>query len=160
MRTATLDLYINITHNTGTATLDSNKHHPQQEDCNAWFVQTSSTTWGLQHLICTQKWPTTWGLCCADSPISAVLHTHNKYGCRQRQSTGPQRETGSVVDRRQPGEELWKRKWRRWSTAGSPSRGWPVTDRGGRASLLPYMPAGMTGSHDVMMQTQTQLEAV
>ena len=50
------------------------------------------------------------------------------------QSTGPQREGGSVVDQRQPGEELWKRKWRTWTTAGAPSRGWPVTDRDGGAS--------------------------
>ena len=28
----------------------------------------------------------------------------------------------------------------RWTTAGAPSRGWPVTDRGGGASLLPLMP--------------------
>ena len=29
-----------------------------------------------------------------------------------------------------------------WTTAGAPSRSWPVTDRGEEASLLPYMPAG------------------
>ena len=46
-----------------------------------------------------------------------------------------------------PGEELWKRKWRRWTTAGAPSRGWSVTDRGGGASLLPYPPAGVTGGN-------------
>ena len=61
------------------------------------------------------------------------------------QSTGSKTESGSMVDWRQPGEELWKWKWRRWTTAGAPSRGWPVTDRGGGASLLPYTPAGMTG---------------
>ena len=34
------------------------------------------------------------------------------------------------------------------TTAGaSPSRGWPVTDRGGGASLLPYTPTGMKGSN-------------
>ena len=38
---------------------------------------------------------------------------------------------------RQPGEELWKRRWRTWTTAGAPSRDWPVTDRGEGASLLP-----------------------
>ena len=30
---------------------------------------------------------------------------------------------------------------------GAPSRGWPVTDRDGGASLLPYMPTGVTGSN-------------
>ena len=35
------------------------------------------------------------------------------------------------------------------SQLGAPSRGWPVTDRGGGgASLLPYTPPGMTGSDD------------
>ena len=34
------------------------------------------------------------------------------------------------------------------TTAGAPSRGWPETDRGGRASLLPNMPAGVMGSGD------------
>ena len=33
---------------------------------------------------------------------------------------------------------------------GAPSRGWPVTDRGGGASLLPYTPAGLTGSDDAI----------
>ena len=65
------------------------------------------------------------------------------------QSTGPQRESGSVVAWRQPGEELWKQKWRTWTTAGAPSIGWWVTDRGGVASLLPYTPAGMTGSNQL-----------
>ena len=64
---------------------------------------------------------------------------------RQR-SIGPQKESGSVVDWRQPGKELWKRKWRTWTTDGASSRGWPVTDRGGGASLLPSTPAGVTGS--------------
>ena len=63
------------------------------------------------------------------------------------QSAGPQRESGRVVDWRQSGEELWKRKWRRWTTAGAPSRGWPVTDRGGGALLLSYTPTGVTGSN-------------
>ena len=43
-----------------------------------------------------------------------------------------------------------KQKWRTWTTAGAPSRGWPMTDRCGRASLLPYMPAGVMGSNDWM----------
>ena len=59
---------------------------------------------------------------------------------------GPQWESGSVVDQRQPGEELWKQKWRRRTTAGTPSRGWLVTDRGGGASLPPYTSADVTGS--------------
>ena len=63
------------------------------------------------------------------------------------QSTGHQRERESVVDRRQPGEELWQRKWRTWTTAGAPSRGWPVTDTVGGASLLPCTPTGVTGSN-------------
>ena len=63
-------------------------------------------------------------------------------------STGPQRESGSVVDWRQPGKELRKQKWRRWTTAGAPSNGWPVTDRGGGALLVPYMSAGVRGSDD------------
>ena len=46
---------------------------------------------------------------------------------------------GSVVDWTQPGEELWKQKWRTWTKAGAPSRGWPVTDRDEGASLLPYI---------------------
>ena len=36
-----------------------------------------------------------------------------------------------------------------WPAAAAPSRGWPVTDRGGGASsLLPYTPAGVTASDD------------
>ena len=37
---------------------------------------------------------------------------------------------------------------RTWTAAGASSRGWPVTARGGGASLLPYTPAGMMGSDD------------
>ena len=61
------------------------------------------------------------------------------------QCTGPQRESGSVVDRRQPGEELCADMK---NTAGTTSRGWLMTDRGGGASLLPYTPAGVTVSDD------------
>ena len=46
-------------------------------------------------------------------------------------------------------EELCEQKWRTWITAGAPSRGWPVTDRGGGASLLPCKPAGVTGSKKI-----------
>ena len=45
-------------------------------------------------------------------------------------------------------KNMGKRKWRRWTTAGAPSGGWPVTDRGGGASLLPHTTAGGTGSGD------------
>ena len=78
------------------------------------------------------------GTCCARTPTPSP----------KLQSTGPQRESASVVDRRQPGEELWKRKWRTWTTAGAPSRGWPETVRGQGALLLPSTPAGVTGSKD------------
>ena len=76
------------------------------------------------------------GTCCTRMPTPSP----------KSQSTGPQKESGSVVDWRQPVEELWKQKWRRWTTAGAQARGWPVTDRGGGASLLPYSPAGVMGS--------------
>ena len=41
-----------------------------------------------------------------------------------------------------------KTKTRIGTTAGAPSKGWPVTDRGGGALLLPYMQAGMMGSKE------------
>ena len=41
-----------------------------------------------------------------------------------------------------------EKKNKTWTTAGAPSRGWPVTDRDGGASFLPYTSAGVTGSGD------------
>ena len=70
----------------------------------------------------------------------ALDWAHAAQGCQvHHQSCNP-------LDPRGKAEELWKRKWRRWTTPEAPSRGWPMTDRDGRASLLPYMPAGVTGS--------------
>ena len=46
--------------------------------------------------------------------------------------------------------QIWIKKKKKsylgYSKDNTLSRGWPVTDRGGRASLLPYTPAGVTGS--------------
>ena len=39
-------------------------------------------------------------------------------------------------------------KWRTWTTAGAPSRGWPVVHSGGGTSLQCYTPAGVTGSNE------------
>ena len=67
--------------------------------------------------------------------------------CRQHRDTAGRHQNGngiwlagSVVfdcaaSRRHPGEELWKQKWRTWTTAGAPSRVWPVTDMGGVSIL-------------------------
>ena len=43
---------------------------------------------------------------------------------------------------------FWKRNWWTRTTAGAPSRCWPMTDKGGGASLLPYTPAGVTGMNE------------
>ena len=62
------------------------------------------------------------GTCCMRMPTPSP----------ELQSSGPQRESRSVVNRWQSGEELWKQKWRTF-------KGWPVTDMGGGALLLPYI---------------------
>ena len=90
------------------------------------------------HLNCTKRCTVGLGTSWARTPTPSP----------KLQSTGPQRESRSVVDRRQPGEELRKWKWRTWATAGVLSTHWPVADRDGQASLPPYMPAGVTGSND------------
>ena len=75
------------------------------------------------------------------------------------QSTGTQRESGSVDIRRQPGKEQQKRNGRRWTTAGAPSTGWPVIERGGGASSVPCTPAGVTSSDEWMNVPLTSSKA-
>ena len=120
-----------------------------------WFLFLKTQFWGRQ--VCKshlQPWPVStvparvYGDIRSDWGWIGHILRKDSNPSPKLQSTRPQRENGSVVDWRQPGKELWKRKWRTWPTAGAPSRGWPVTDRGGGASLLLYAPAGVTGSDD------------
>ena len=121
-----------------------------------WFLFLKTQFWGRQ--VCKnhlQPWPVStvparvYGDIRSDWGWIGHILRKDANPSPKLQSTRPQRENGSVVDRRQPGKELWKQKWRTWTTAGAPSIGWWVTDRGGVASLLPYTPAGMTGSNQL-----------